>query len=292
MNILVCSKISVPGQNRTIPDWNCLEGHTVVVTEKSELSQQAPDAIISMGVGVMEATFRAIEKWPDVPLFCYNWDCYEWVWTNPRPGEYDYNRYGNLLKRATEIWVPSLCTGLRTRQWWNLGNWKVILPSCPWWDYDNITDKGYVLCTLRKIPDPYWDRFERACQELDIPYRMTQHNRSYEEYQETVAHCRFLVSHLYEASTGGLSLLEGYYLGKPCLISDSCWNGATEYFEHRATYFHSSDYNDLKTKLLRMYDAPLKIDRDESSRWVKEHFSDKEMLDSILERIEQCLKST
>jgi len=126
MNILVCSKISIPAKDRTLPAWEYLRslGHTVTVEHPCTLqidienfgSWAKPDAIISMGVSIMEETFEAIRRWPDVPLFCYNWDTYEWVWSNPRPGEYDYNRYGDLLRKATQIWVPSNCTGRRVTQ--------------------------------------------------------------------------------------------------------------------------------------------------------------------------------
>jgi hypothetical protein len=235
----------------------------------------------------MEETIDAIGRWPNATLYAYNWDTYEWVWTNPRPGEYDYLRYGRLLKEAREVWVPSECTRRRTRQWWDIDS-KVVLSSCPWWHRWDTKDLGYVLCTLRQIPDRDWGLFEQACQELSLPYKMTNHDVTYEEYQDTVAHCRFLVSHLHEASTGGLTLLEGYCLGKPSLLSDSEWHGGRDYMGDRATYFAAGNLNSLKTTLKLIYNNPPRIDREQAKRWVMQQFSDERMVGDILRRIASC----
>lgn len=288
MNILVCSKISIPAKDRTLPAWEYLRarGHTVVVEHpSSERVTERPDAIISMGVTIMEETFEALERFPGVPLYCYMWDCYEWVWTNPRPGEYDYKRYGELLKLAREVWVPSQCTGRRTTQWWGLTNWSVVLSACPWWDHPNVRDDGYALCTLRHLPDPWDTVFEECCEEIGIPYKRTDHNLSYEDYQDTVAGCRFLVSHYYEASTGGLTLLEAYRLGKPVLISDSIWHGGLDYFGNRAEYFRGGDRGNFKLLLDSMYRWPAPIPRD-CKEYIETNFSDRRMVDDMVRRLD------
>lgn len=293
MKILVCSRISIPAKDRTLPAWEHLRslGHEVWVEHPgSEAVPGRPDALISMGVTIMDETFAALERFPGVPLYAYNWDVYKWVWDNPRPGEYDYKRYGELLARAKEIWVPSACTGRRTEQWYGLQNWHVILSACPWWEYDDVRDEGYALCTLRHIPDPWDTKFEEACEELSIPYLRTDHNLPYEEYQKAVAHCRFLVSHYYEASTGGLTLLEGYYHGKPCLLSDSEWHGGRDYMGGRALYFRFGDEADFKRQLLAMhqYHHPSLTKppvREECRRWITENFSDIRMVNQMLARI-------
>ena len=290
MKFLVVSRISIPERDRTLPAWEYFRslGHEVWVEHPGSNSiPSRPDVLISMGVTVMEETFAALTRFPNVPLFCYNWDVYAWVWDRPRPGEYDYRRYGELLRQAREVWVPSRCTGRRTRQWFGLTNWHVILSACPWWDWpeDNILDKGYILCSLREIPDPYWGRLERACAELDLPLRMTRHECSYAEYQQAVVHCRFLCSPLYELSTGGLTLLEGYYHGKPCLLSDSPWHGGRDYLGNRATYFRHDDEGDLRAALQTMYQRPERLDLAECRAWVKENYSDQRMAEDMLRRI-------
>ncbi len=285
MKILVCSKLSIPAANRTIPDWQPLKdlGHNVAVEHPSRI-RNPPDVIISMGVTVMEETFEAIRKFPSALLFCYNWDTYEWVWTNPREGEYDYKEYGTLLIQADEVWVPSNCTGKRTTQWWGITTWRMIKSSCPYWEHDNIRDDGYALCCLREIPDKHWGMFEKCCKELGIPYRMTKHECTYKTYQNGVAGCRFIVAPLYELSTGGLSLMEAYYHGKPVLINDSKWNGAKDYFGDRAAYFDGTE-NGLKMMLQLWHNNPPTVSPDHKE-YITTNFSDQQMCLDMLERIE------
>ena len=244
-----------------------------------------------MGVTIMDETFEALVRFPGVPLYCYNWDCYEWVWKNPRPGEYDYVKYGTLLKLAREIWVPSECTGERTTQWWGLQNWSVVLSACPYWDHPNVRDGGYALCCLREIPDPWWGEFEECCEELGMVYKTPKHEKTYEEYQDLVAGCTFLCAPLYELSTGGLSLMEGYYLGKPCLISNSHWNGARDYMGSLpgVRYFEHGNIQDFKNKLIEMYENPPKLDRESCRNFIINNFSDKEMVDDMLARIRETM---
>lgn len=304
MNILVCSKISIPAKDRTLPAWEYLRslGHAVTVEHpESPAIKSKPDVIISMGVTVIEETFEALERFNNVPLMCYMWDCYEWVWEPGQEGkvqarhpsrlnEYDYVRYGRLLRQAREVWVPSHCTGRRTTQWWGINHWRVILSACPWWDHTNIRDDGYALCTLREIPDRYWGRFECACKELSIPYRSTQHELSYVDYQDAVAGCRFLVSPLYELSTGGLTLLEGYRLGKLCLISNSPWHGGRDYLGYRAHYFRHDDEDHFRSMLRLLYDRPQRSPTD-CQHWVETHFSDRRMIDDMLRGIKATCMS-
>lgn len=336
MNFLVVSRISIPAKDRTLPAWEYLRslGHTVTVEHPDSIAPTGswkPDVIISMGITVMEETFHALEHWPKARLYCYNWDVYAWIWEPGQEGkkqayhacrgkEYDYLRYGELLKRATEVWVPSRCTGRRTTQWYGLENWSVILSACPWWDYDRLCpdcqgkgegpeyapdsvpvvcdacrgtgkvsgarDDGYALMCLREIPDPWWGIFERTCEKLGIPYRCTRHEVSYEEYQDAVAGCRFICAPLYELSTGGLSLMEAYRLGKPVLISDSEWNGGRDYFGDRACYFDHGSELDFAEALSEMYEHPIIQPPSYSKNYIETNFSDKRMVDDILRRIE------
>lgn len=302
MNFLIVSRISIPAKDRTLPCWEYLRslGHNVIVEHPNVLPTSlhktlTPDVIISMGVSIMEETFIATERWPNAPLFAYNWDVYAWVWEPGYEGakqayhpvrgkEYDYIRYGELLSRAREVWVPSRCTGLRTKQWYGLDNWSVILSACPWWDHPNVRDDGYALCCLREIPDPAWGMFERCCERVGIPYKMPKHELTYAEYQDVVAGCRFICAPLYELSTGGLSLMEAYRLGKPVLISDSEWNGGRDYFGERAVYFTHGNEDNLSAALQVMYHLPLEKHGD-YKEYIETNFSDNRMVDDMLRRI-------
>ena len=72
------------------------------------------------------------------------------------------------------------------------------------------------------------------------------HHRSEEEFQKWLAEANLLLCPYYEASTGGLSLLEGFNIGKPVLVCDSPYLGAKDYFGDNAFYFKNGDYEDLK----------------------------------------------
>ncbi len=282
MNIFVCSKLSLPYINKTIPDWTVSQEHNITVSDKT-VPREKPDVIIVMGVGALRAAMISRDRFPGTPLYVYNWDCYKWCWENPRKNEYNYSTYYKvLLPHAREIWVPSDCTARQMKECWGLDG-VTIRCSVPYWDYDDVQDKGYALCCLRKIPDPCWDWFERACDELGIPWKMTKHEISYGKYQEAVAHCTFLVSHLNELSTGGLSIMEGYYLGKPCLISDSPWHGGRDYMGHRARYFKHNDYEFFKRGLRYMWDHPIVYTT--GHPYIQANFTEQRMINQMLNRI-------
>lgn len=289
MRIIVLSKLSIPALNRTLPKWEHarLRGHDVTVTDEVEVAKQCnPDVIIAMGVGVLQQTAWAFNRWHNAKRFVYHWDCYGWCYDRPRPVEYNYKLYGELLKQADELWVPSECTGIATTERHGLTNWHAIRSCAPTWECDDVSDHGYALCTLREVPDDYWGLFERCCEELGIPYKMTARDIPRAEYERDVAHCRFIVSHLREMSTGGLSLLEAYHHGKPVLMCNSPYHGGRDYFRERATYFQHDDADDFKAKLLQMINHPPKLDRAECRRWVSENFHDSVMVNQIINRIE------
>lgn len=293
MNLLVLSRTSIPATGRTIPDWDALRALGVKVRLEGPGDAPGagrPDAIIAMGVGVMDEAFGALARFPGAPLFAYQWDTYAWHWSAPRPAtatfrEPDYRRWGELLGRAAEIWVPSECTGRRVTQWWGLADWRVVLSACPWWDGPAVHDGGYALCALRRLPDPWDAAFEECCAEAGVPFRRTDHDLPYEEYQRVVAGCRFLVSHYYELSTGGLTLLEGHRLGKPVLLSDSQWHGGRDYFGGRAAYFRWGDRGDFKRALRRLWGEPPRPDPAECRAWVEANFGDARMCADVLARL-------
>ncbi len=337
MNILVISKLSIPAKDRTLPAWEHLRslGHRVTVEHPGTIKPgpaEWPDAMIAMGVTIMEEAEEALRRFPGVPLFCYQWDTYSWIWKPGQEGrqqahhasrgqEYDYVRWGNLLRRAKEVWVPSRCTGLQAERWWGVRHWHVILSSCPWWDAEIRCDRcdgdgrvemlkhcpkckgrgslnlikngGYALCTLRHLPDAWDTFFEECCEELKIPHLRTDHNLSRPDYEKAVAECSFLVSHYQEASTGGLTLMEGYRLGKPVLLSDSPWNGASEYFRSRATYFGGNDRQSFKDQLMSLWlntgeegerPNPL-LYADDQREFIEANYSDEVMVTKMLGRM-------
>lgn len=171
------------------------------------------------------------------------------------------------------------------RKYWGhpMKHGKVIKTYIPYYDMPT-SDGGYILNPLRRLPDRNLDVFERACDELGLPYHSTDHQLNQDDFKKEVANCRFICIPFHENSTGGLSLIEGYYLGKPALVSNSPWQSGVEYIGDRATYFQWDDFEDLKNKLKDMYENTPKVAPDHKE-WVKENYSREVMGRKIHERL-------
>lgn len=255
-------------------------GHQVVEVPDAEC-----DFIIGMSVTHARRIWEAHRAFPQIPMVNYNWDVYAWVWTRPRKGEYDYKDYGEILKRSAEIWVPSNCTIIRTEQWYGLAHkTHRILSMAPYFDAEP-RDDGYLLNPLREIPDQDWGRFERACEDLGIPYKSSKHELEWEDYKSLVAGARAIVSSLYELSTGSLTLLEGYYLGKPVLMSDSPWHGGRDYFGDRSLYFDHTSEIDFREKLKYIWENASKLVVPDQRSFVVDNYAGEKMTLRMEERL-------
>lgn len=275
MNILVATDNDLEDADL----WDCVRAleHEVVVGRDRTYN---PHAIVCMSITQMPALKLLIGRHPRVPMFMYNWDTYSWaVDGNVR---YDYEEWMDLCAQAREVWVPSECTGTQLDKY-TYCKWHRILAYVNLWDAEP-RDRHYALCPLRKIPDRDWDMLEHT---TSIPLFMSHHTLEWIEYQRRVANCTFLVSHCAEMSTGGLSLLEGYALGKPVLLSDSPLHGGRDYFGERANYFEAGNRESLKDALERLYSYPAPLDRVECRRWVETEYSAKRFAKDLVERI--CL---
>lgn len=248
------------------------------------------DFVICWGISKMEHALAQKNMCSHAKLITYNWDVYGWVWDSPRDGEYDYLKYGELLGKSIEVWNPSERTKLRMEQWgrekWgkSMEHGEVIKSYIPYYDVPT-KDGRYALNALRSLPDKNDGLFEKACTELEIPFKSPQHGMSEAEFQKTVAECTFICVPFYENSTGGLSLLEAYYLGKPALISDSPWQSAIEYVRE-ATYFKWDDYEDFKLKLKKMWEDTPKVPKDHK-QWVIDNYSERVMGEAIHKRLQK-----
>lgn len=248
------------------------------------------DFMICWGVSQFPEAARFHSQFRRIPLINYNWDIYEWAIKNPRPQEYNYKDYVKFLLDSVEVWYPANTVRARTEQW--MKEWHgvegfpghVIYSHSPIYDLPT-SDERFVLNAQRANPDERLGWFERACGELGIPYKSTEHKCSQQEFRKILASCTFQVSHYYEMSTGGLSILEGYYLGKPVLLSDSPWQGGGEYMGNRAEYFKHDDFEDLKRKIKDMWESPRSLPADHKE-WVKTNFSEERMAQNIHERLQ------
>ena len=199
------------------------------------------------------------KRFPDVPFFTYVWDCYEWI-TNPRHDRgYDWSGLGRVCNISEKVFVPSEGQRYRCLQHWGVGleKTKSIPAYAPFFEHQTL-DLDYVCDPLRAIPDRHAGWAERACSELNIPY---QHGgrgkdktiKDWDEYKQWIANSSFVICPWYEASTGGMSLVEAYYIGKEVLICNSPYMGAKDYFGDRANYFKPT-YESMKESLQKMWE--------------------------------------
>jgi hypothetical protein len=241
-------------------------------------------------IGISHSQLPIIKKlnefYPHVPMINYNWDLYGWVDIDSTAG-YNWKGYGELLKKSLEIWTPSQEVNLRTEEFFGLGaKCKIIKTYARFFDYQaEVKDKRYVYQPVRHYTaDKNFGLLKKACLELNIPLYESLHSLPESDFQKVIAECSFLVCEYHEASTGGLTLLEGHRLGKPVIVSNSKYMGARDYFGERAIYF-DDDYESLKNTLQKTWNDTPKLDVEECRK-----FTNRYSLDNMVSEMVNRLK--
>ena len=196
------------------PWVGCLRDRGMEVVEDN--IDASCDFIICASISQLGRLVPLQTKYPQIPIIHYNWDLYEWH----KSQNYDWLTYGKSLQQSREIWCPSAEVILRTEEYYGLGRkCHIIKTFARLFDYDDVQDKRYIYNPMRAyFRDKNYGWAERACKELEIPLVESKHKLSQEDFEKTIAHCTFLLCEYYEASTGGLTLLEGHRLGKQVLV--------------------------------------------------------------------------
>jgi hypothetical protein len=152
-----------------------------------------------------------------------------------------------------------------------------------------VRNDGYALQALRKNPDIHIHFFEKAAKIAFIPYKVVWAKELSEaEYRPILAHAGYLVSAIYEMSTGGQFLTEGAYLGKPILASNSPYVGARDYFGDTIAYYDDGDIDDLVYKMKLMSSGQLETDVEGAKKKVMELTPDA-MAKEVIKRCEYLL---
>ncbi len=228
----------------------------------------------------------------NIPVVHYSWDLYpEVVERNQCPiQQRRWDSYLVLLKTCTEVWVPSNSCGRRSAEYTDRPIRTIMAPVHPWEPSAPVTNGSYIVNVMRRYPwDPNPNLLADACRELGLPLKEPECQIPWEQFKNVIAGARFLVSPYYEASTGGLTLLEGYWHGKPVLISNSPYQGATEYFGDLAYKFQWDSKAHLKFKLQQLWHEPPLLDVTKCRAWLNERYSEAVFAKQIADRIKQLV---
>jgi|TARA_R100001530_G_scaffold127734_1_gene97063 hypothetical protein len=245
------------------------------------------DVMIVWSNSQLNLAKRLHDQCPDVPVVNYCWDVYEWTRTNPRG--YDWDAYGQFMHEGIETWTPSESVNRRLIEYYNLKSYYIIKTFARFFEPPvKVEDKRFIINVMRSQPDRNLGMFEKAVAELGIPSFTPNHGWSEAEFQEKLSTCSFLVCPYYEASTGGLTLLEAYNLGKPVLVSNSPYMGARDYFGDKAEYFDYAYIADLKKQLRKMWNFPRKLDKIKCREFCNQ-FTPQVMAKAIHNRLKEIL---
>jgi hypothetical protein len=228
------------------------------------------------------------QRYPNIPTIHYNWDLYPFQviessgYTRANPDL--WTPYIDELAVCRDIWVPSRCTVDRTAEFVGRSDSVVIKTSVRPWEYPTQITGDYAVDVMRKYPDPNRDMAAEGCRAVGIPLIETRNSVPWEAFKTNIAESRFLISAQFEASTGGLTLLEGYWHGKPSLISNSPRHGGIDYFGDRAKYFQWDNPVLFRQSLLSMIEDTPKVDIDEARSWITKEYSEYAMAERMAKR--------
>ena len=215
-----------------------------------------------------------------IPIIHYCWDLYPFQLNQENEEDREVWRiYVQDLRECKEIWVPSVCTVRRVQEF--TGRTAEVLPcSVRTWEPSNphrfpsISKRPYVVDVMRKYPDPNEHACKETCDRLGLACVEMNHQYDWEDFKDLVAGASLLVSAYYEASTGGLTLLEGLWHGVPCLCSDSPRNGAVEYLKKEGRYFKWGDRGDLEFNIVDTIAEHSEPRLEERRAFIQENYSE------------------
>lgn len=255
------------------------------------------DLVFAGGWKAYELTRRLRKLHPGLPIVHYNWDLYPFQVnerTDPRtdrtrrarptPNATRWAEYVEHLRNdVTEVWVPSSGVIRRTHEYCGSHvRCKVLLCNVFLWEPPSevsfpepwLLAAPYVMDVMREYTgEPMVGAVSRACGREGIPCVAKNHRLTWDEFRYVVSHASLLVSSYNEASTGGLTLLEGYAHGVPVLLSDSPMQGANEYFpegQPNVHRFRAGDEEDLRVMI--EYASKTMTRKYAHRRWVEENY--------------------
>lgn len=239
------------------------------------------DFIFCASISVMNMA-QAARRNSLKPLVVYCWDYYLWAHQGKHTS-WNWQRYAQFLKEANLVFVPSAAQQLRLSELLGIDS-VVVKSGIPTYSAET-TDGRFILDPLRYYPEENRDWAERAATQLGIPLIHSEHGYDQEEFRKLVSSCTFMTSCVREASTGALTLMEGLWLGKPSLVSDSPYQGARDYVGKYGTYFKYDDFDDLVAKMKDMWEMPSFFDLSNVREYMRKEFTYDAMAKNLHENI-------
>lgn len=245
------------------------------------------DAIYCASIVQMHKALAAQAE-SQLPLVVYCWDYYKWAHEGKHKGGGDWPAYAAFLKKADLIIVPSEGQQLRLKELLKLDS-VVVHSGIRQWDMP-VSDGGFILDPLRYYHhDENFMWAEQAAAQLGIPIIHSEHGYNDEEFKKLLASCTFMTSCVREASTGGLSLMEGMWMGKMSLLSDSPYMGGFDYCGPFALYFKHDSFEDLVVQMKWMWENRPKVNLKEAREYMEENFSYRAMAKGLYENIHRII---
>ena len=246
------------------------------------------DVILTECRNQWELTKELHEKYPNIPLITWNWDWYDYIdkkTDNRMFGDaIAWREFTKLMKQSLEVWSSTKSEALKCEKETGIkSNFLFYAFILPWeWESES-RDYGYIIQASRTDPNKRFDWYERATEELGIPYKSYHpHANSRPDYIRTVKNCSFSVLASREESLGGISSMEATYCKKPVLVSDN--GGAKEIWGDTVNYFKRDDYEDFKKQMKWLWEnyktrkAQDKVERAYQriiDRYLPHHFAEK-----------------
>ena len=209
------------------------------------------DLILGNSIGNTKSILQFLRRNTNAKLVLYNWDLYPWT-----QNQYDFKKYKLLVDAAEIVLCPSQSVIERTGEFFKAeSKCRVLKSYVEFFDFDmsQLPKNDIIFHPLRKYDDPQYGWLNRACRQLHIPFVRSEHKLSEADYRNAIYHSRIIVNEYFESSTGGLSLHEGYAFGGAILVSDSEYQGASDYFGEKVNYFRTGSFSNFKYKLEELW---------------------------------------
>lgn len=249
------------------------------VFEMTDLA--SADFIYCASISVMTQAQQA-QRNSGKPLVVYCWDYYLWAHQGKHES-HNWGKYREFLLEAKLVIVPSAAQALRLKELLGIDA-EVVKSGIPTYSHET-SDGGFILDPLRYYPEENRDWAVLAANRLGIPIIHSEHQYGTEEFRKLVASCTFMTSCYREASTGALTLMEGLWLGKPSLVSDSPYQGARDYVGPYGTYFRHDDFEDLVSKMKEMWEWRSFFDIMNTREYMRKEFTYDAMAKNLHEAI-------